>query len=233
MTLNPNPTTIWAILTLSIMLTVNAESADTPLILEARLYDSDTDGVAVGSPEGVNAVFDKDRVRFLTVWRGDLVDPDDAEDIGLYASNDRWGFAPVMPFSEGSDPAVPWPNTEGKEAGYTYKETQVDENGVPFVSYTFNDLHIEEHFTAHDGDNGFKRVISITGAKHPVRFLAAAGAHVDPIPHGFELNGAWETRIEAPNSTHSVEAIGGAYAALIYILTPVGGKIQITQEVEW
>ena len=138
-----------------------------------------------------------------------------------------------MPFSLGNDPVAEWPQTEGAEAGYVFKSAEIGNDGIPVIKYTFNGMQVEERIMPAHGDNGFRREIKITEATETIRYLAAAGAHVDPIANGFELNGAWETRVEAGDAPHSVEAIGGAYAALIYILTPVEGRIEIAQEVEW
>jgi hypothetical protein len=209
-----------------------SKPAGKPIIVETDEYDIGP-VAAIGFAEDVHAVFDKTLVRFAAVWRGDFLDPDNTSDIALHLSNDRWGFPPVMPFSEGTDPAAPWPDVKGTEAGYAYKGIRRDKNDTPVIMYTFNGIDIEERFMPHDGDNGFRREILMTGADRAIRFLPVIGAHVDPIEDGFELNGAWETRIDVSNATHSVESIGGAWAALIYILTPVDGRIEIAQEVEW
>ena len=209
------------------------------MVVQTDIEDVASNAIAIGYPEGVHAVFDTTLVRFLAVWRGDFLDAETGSvkpfpsDLTVPVSDDRWGYPPVMPFSAGDDPRVKWPETQGAEAGYTYKGVRIDPDGTPVVMYAFGGMDIEERFEPFDGDNGFRRKFRITGASRPFRFLPVVGAHIDPIEDGFEVNAGWETRIEVPESTSEVVSIGGGWAALIYVFAPTDDPIEITQEATW
>ncbi|WP_170266666.1 c-type cytochrome [Brevifollis gellanilyticus] len=118
-----------------------------PVIFRSFIEGAGTHAIAVGFPEGVNAVFDSVQARWTTLWKGRFLD-----------AMSNWQSREMLPIKPLGKDVKEMPASTGKREFSGYR---LSKEGVPTMLYTLDGKNVED--TLKPSGKGFEHSVTING----------------------------------------------------------------------
>ncbi|MES2597696.1 MAG: c-type cytochrome [Verrucomicrobiota bacterium] len=118
-----------------------------PIIFRSFVEGAGSHAIAVGFPEGVNAVFDAAQVRWTLIWKGRFLD-----------AMSNWQSREMLPIKPLGTDVKEMPEASGKREFGGYR---LSKEGVPTMLYSIDGKKVED--TLKPSGKGFEHSVTING----------------------------------------------------------------------
>lgn len=151
------------------------EKQKRPIVFRSFIEGAGTHAIAVGFPEGVNAVFDPVSCRWRMVWRGRFLD-----------AMSNWQSREMLPIKPLGTDVLALPNratfvqTEfaatgtPAEPGVVFQGYRLDAQGIPTMLYQINGAMVEDRLQPMPDGKSFARTIRLQGKGEGLSFHGLA-----------------------------------------------------------
>lgn len=187
-------------------------------------------GIGVGYPNGVNLLWDAERMTFSRVWKNEFVDAA-MHWVGRGQGRQKpQGDAVVtvdesVPVAKLESIDSPWPTETARQMGYRFLGYQLDSDGNPGFRYSVGDSQIQDRPLPLK--NGFERQLSINAQDNLV--LQLAEGKIQAMDGGYRINDQCTVKI----SGVSVELVAVDGKQVLRAVIPASTRSQIIQTITW
>lgn len=213
-----------------------------PVMYRNFLEGAGPRAIGVGYPQKVNLAFDANDLRLSLLWQGSFIDASKHwTDRGAGFQSPLGDNVLKLPagveFATLDNDAAEWPMQSARKLGGQFRGYRLDARREPVFLYDVGTVRVEDH-PRPIGPSESGRVVrslTLTTLGDPTRlwFRAAAGAKIESMNDGtFHVDGQWQVKVTAPDSSPVVRTSGNRRELLVPLAI---GKSPLTliQEILW
>jgi cytochrome c2 len=194
-------------------------------------------GIAVGYPDGVNLIWDAERMGLNRIWKNEFIDAarhwvGRGQGRTAPAGDHVVALEPWTPLAHGGAIDMTWPSEFGRELGYRFEGYRLDPQGNPAFGYRIGDVAVEDSILPVDA-NGFDRTLTIhsgseTETASGFIWRIARAETIDRREDAFRVGAADITLTGAQGEIVSVDGQSELRA-----LVPAGESVTVTEHIRW